>query len=155
MPFSKTKEDLLQFLDSHYVAVLSTVKEGNLPHASTIYFYADKECNFYFLTRDMTKKFYNIRYNGHVSLVISDKDTLESVQIEGIAVEVNYSQEYASQVKELTEKLKRNGYSWEQIPLNHITDGYYVFIKITPHSIKWLDYKDWGQTLQYEQVFSE
>jgi nitroimidazol reductase NimA-like FMN-containing flavoprotein (pyridoxamine 5'-phosphate oxidase superfamily) len=154
METNKTREDLLGFLSKHYVATLATVKPDSSAHATTIYFHVDKDLNFYFLTRDMTTKFTNIKTHQHVALAITDAESLETVQVEGVAGEVDYTKTYADTVKEFVAKLNANGKSWEKIPLNHIADGYYVFVQIKPTSIKWVDFKEWGHTLQFEEKFT-
>lgn len=153
MAFNKTKEDLITFLATYHAAGLATIKPGNIAHATTIYYYSDPGCNFYFLTKDLTGKFDNIKDNQTVGLVITDNSALQTVQVEGLAGEVDYSKQYAKEMQAYTDKLSKFGQQWEQIPLNHLAEGYYAFVRIVPKWILWKDFKNWGNTVQYEQRF--
>jgi len=147
-------QDLLNFLRKQNSAVLATIKTGNVAHAATIYFYTEDDLRFYFLTKNSTMKFTNIKENHSVALVISDPDNLETVQVEGIAREVDYAKEYSQTMEKFTQKLESRGKEWEKIPLNHIQNkGYYVFVQITPTWIRWTDYKDWEHQVKFEQKF--
>lgn len=148
-------KELLTFLRSNDVAVLATIKSGNIAHATTIYFYAEDDLTFYFLTRNETMKFNNIKANNSVALVVSDPVTLQTVQVEGKATEVDYTRQYAGTMKKFTDALVKNGQEWDKIPINHMASaGYYSFVRITPGWIRWTDYKQWEHTVKFEAHFS-
>ena len=155
MLFEKSKEDLIEFLAGHYVATLATVKWGNMPHAASIYYHVDKEGNIFFLTKGGTQKFSNINKNGNVAMVITDAESLQTVQLEGFAKEVDYAKDYAQLTQEFAKKLSKSGHPWAQIPINHLTQGYFVLVKVVPNWIKWIDFKDWKHVVQYEENFQE
>lgn len=147
-------QQLLQFLRSHDVAALATIKDGNKAYATTIFYFAEDDLRFYFLTRNETLKYSNLNTNGSVGLVISDPATLQTVQVEGTAKEVDYSKEYAATMKKYTDNLVKNNRKWESIPLNHMLGtGYYALIQITPSWIRWTDFQNWAHTVKFEQHF--
>ena len=148
-----SSQELLQFLRSHDVAALASIKE-NKAYASTIYYFVEDDLRFYFLTRNGTLKFTNLRENGGVGLVITDQQTLQTVQVQGIAKEVDYSKEYQTTVKKFTDQLAKSGKEWEKIPINHITSGYYAFVQITPTWIRWTDFINWAHKVKFEQKFA-
>ncbi|HEX7042704.1 MAG TPA: pyridoxamine 5'-phosphate oxidase family protein [Patescibacteria group bacterium] len=147
--------ELLTFLRSHNSAVLATVRNGSTPHATTIYFYVEDDLNFYFLTKNETAKFDNIKKNINVALVVSDTQTLQTVQLEGTAQEVDYTKTYASTMNKLLSIIAKNGEEWEKIPLNHVENsGYFVFVQIKPTWLRFSDYKNWQHTTKFEKRFS-
>jgi len=146
----KSLADLLTFLQGHFIATLATVKPGGMPHGATVYFNNDEKGNFYFLSRDTTRKWKNIVENPHVSLVITDPNTSQTVQVEGTAEEVDYAKTYAGQVQNLIMHLEKNGKKWTDTPLQHQNAGYFMFVKVTPTWIRWSNYAEWKDIIQFE-----
>ena len=144
-------KDLIEFLRKHDIASVATVKENGQAHATTIFYYVEDDLKIYFLTKYDTLKFKNLKTNFTVGLVITDEPLYQSVQIEGTAKEVDYSHEFSATVKKFTDNLAKNGKDWEGIPLNHMTAGYFAFVQITPTWIRWVDFKNWGHIVKYEQ----
>lgn len=146
-------QELLQFLRSHEVGALATIKEGKA-HAASIYYYIDDDLRVYFLTRNETLKFSNMVKEGTVGFVVTDPVTLQTVQIEGTGREVDYTGEYAAVMKKYVDQLSKSGKAWENIPINHMLGtGYYAFAQITPSWIRWTDFKNWAHTVKFEQKF--
>lgn len=148
--------ELLAFLRSHQVAVLATVNNTNdSPHATTIYYYVEDDLKFYFLTRNQSAKMNNIKKNQSVALAITDPASLQTVQVEGLAMEVDYSQKYASTIKKFTDQLAKNDKEWSDLPLNHQgNSGYFAFVQVTPSWIRWSDYKSWEHAIKFEKNFT-
>lgn len=72
MTKEKMSEDLLNFINSETVGVISTVNvKDSKPHSSPIYYFfsSDNE-SFYFITKDTTQKVGNIKDNSNVDFVI-------------------------------------------------------------------------------------
>lgn len=150
----KIAQQLLQFLRSHDVAALATITDGTKVHATTIFYYVEDDFKFYFLTRNATLKYSNLNTHGVVGLVVTDPVTLQTVQVEGTAKEVDYAKEYAPTIKKYTDNLAANNRQWANIPLNHMPDaGYYALIQITPTWLRWTDFTNWAHTVKFEQKF--
>lgn len=147
-------QEVLQFLRTHIIAAIATILHGTKAHATTIYYYTDDDLKMYFLTKGETLKFSNIIHGGSVGLVVTDPQTLQTIQVEGTAKEVDYSKEYAQVMKKYVDTLTQNGLQWANIPLNHMEKvGYYTFVQITPTWIRWTDFKNWAHTVKFEQRF--
>ena len=150
----KIAQELLQFLRLHDVAALATITDGTKAHATTIFYYVEDDFKFYFLTRNATLKYSNLNSNGLVGLVTTDSTTFQTVQIEGIAKEVDYTKEYAGVMQKYIDNLAKNNRQWANIPLNHMPNsGYYALIQVTPTWIRWTDFTNWAHTVKYEQHF--
>lgn len=146
-----TITDVLQFLHTQDVAMLATIKEGKA-HAAAIYYHVEDDAKLYFLTKNETGKFRNLMQDNSVALVISDTSKLQTVQIEGIAREVDYTKEYSEVMKRFSAQLSQSGKAWEGLPINHLSQaGYYAFVQVTPTWIRWSDFKNWGHTILFEQ----
>ena len=151
----KVKNDLLQFLQSHDVATLATIKPDGMPHLTTLYILADDDLHFYFLTKNETTKFRNLGENQKVALLITDVATLQTVQIEGTAKEVSYTTDYKKQMDEYTKMLENTKKDWAKIPINHLPNsGYYSFIRVSPSWIRWSDFKNWAHSVRFEEHYS-
>jgi general stress protein 26 len=150
----KVSQELLQFLRSHDVAALATITDGTKAHATTIFYYVEDDFKIYFLTRNATLKYSNLNNNGVVGLVVTDPVTLQTVQVEGTAKEVDYTKKYAPAMQKYTDNLAKNNKQWANIPLNHMPNvGYYAFIQVTPTWIRWTDFTNWSHTVKFEQKF--
>jgi general stress protein 26 len=147
-------KSLVDFLRAHDIAALATIKEGGVAHATTIFYYAEEDLKLYFLTKYDTLKFINLKTNNNVGLVVTDEKSFQTVQIEGIAKEVDYAHEYEKTVKKYIENQAKNGRDWEKIPINHITAGYYSFVQISPTWVRWIDFNNWNHLVKFEQHFS-
>jgi nitroimidazol reductase NimA-like FMN-containing flavoprotein (pyridoxamine 5'-phosphate oxidase superfamily) len=83
------RDQLLKFLQSHNLAVQSSVSEENEPQAAVIGFAVTDEFEFVFDTLDSTRKVSNLRRNPMIALTIgglTDGDE-RTVQCNGIADE--------------------------------------------------------------------
>lgn len=83
------RRQLLEFLQSHELAVESSVSELEEPQAAVVGFAVTDELEFVFDTVDSTRKIKNLRRNPKIALTIgglTDKDE-RTVQCNGIADE--------------------------------------------------------------------
>lgn len=83
------RKQLLQFLQSHNLAVQSSVSDRNEPQAAVIGFAVNDRFEFVFDTLGSTRKARNLRGNASIALTIgglTDKDE-RTVQCNGIADE--------------------------------------------------------------------
>lgn len=95
----------LDFLSSHRIATLATIDKDNKPDAATIYYLVDKDFILYFLTRIESRKYYNLQLKSLVSMVVSDENTMETIQLRGTAERI----EDFGEEGEALEKLWRAG----------------------------------------------
>ncbi|HUA13468.1 MAG TPA: pyridoxamine 5'-phosphate oxidase family protein [Candidatus Sulfotelmatobacter sp.] len=82
-----TKEDLFAFLNSHMLAVVSTVDPSGAPEAAVVGFGQTKDLELVFGTENTSRKYKNIMGNPRVAFVIGWSDA--TVQYEGTARELS------------------------------------------------------------------
>ena len=79
------KQEALDFLKNHVVAVIASTDKDNRPNAATILYHIDDDMNFFFMTRRQTRKYANIMANPRVAIVVGIGDGPGTVQAEGEA----------------------------------------------------------------------
>jgi len=136
---------LRAFLDEHRIAALGTVSADSKAHVSTIYYFADETLYFYFVTKNHSAKQRNLIANNSVGLCITDDVKLTTVQLEG-RVQVL---ENVEELVRIVDRLKIVQYGDQQTdnpPISKLY-GSFVFYKITPSWLRWVDYKNkWTET---------
>ena len=84
-----TRGDILEFMQSHSLAVQASVSASHSPQAAVVGFIVTDDFDMFFDTLDSTRKVSHLRQNSRIALVIgglSDGDE-RTVQYEGIADE--------------------------------------------------------------------
>lgn len=79
------KQEALDFLRKHIIAVVATTDDANTPQAATVLYHIDDNMNFYFITRRQTRKYKNLMTNRKVALVVGMGDGPGTIQAEGEA----------------------------------------------------------------------
>lgn len=79
------KQEALDFLRKHIIAVVATTDDAHAPQAATVLYHIDDNMNFYFITRKQTRKYKNLMTNGKVALVVGMGDGPGTIQVEGEA----------------------------------------------------------------------
>lgn len=136
---SEAKRKAQSFLKKHQLAALATVSQDNVPYAASVYYVCDANCNLYFVTREDTQKAQNISHDSRVSMVITDEDTAETVQLVGLAsvVEDHHSE---SDILEQLWRVTLHKQSWPA-PVVKMDNGELQLIKIEPAELKYGDFK--------------
>lgn len=128
------------FLTTHETAVLSTIDPEGIVQGSVIYYAVDKNNYIYIVTKDQTAKARNIHYHPLVALTIFDTNSMQTLQIEGVA-----SLEKDSAIKEGIYKTilrpRFTGKHAELPPIMHLSAGDYVVIVVKTLHYKYADYK--------------
>ncbi len=78
-----THQKVHTFLHHHPMGILSTITKDGKPWGSAIYFVADEDFNFYFVTRVETFKYENLDKTPFAALTIAGSDTPTTVQVSG------------------------------------------------------------------------
>lgn len=79
------KQEALDFLKRHTVAVVATITGDNMPNAATVLYRIDDDLNFYFITRRQTRKYENLMANRKIAIVVGTGDGPGTIQAEGEA----------------------------------------------------------------------
>ncbi len=140
----------LAFLKSHTAGVLATVSKEHQPHASAVYFVADEAFNIYFLTKVDSRKTAAIHAHPQVAFTVGRLDIPQTLQIEGVASEVQNDAEKSAHVPELMKTLMDNNPYYE--PLAKM-DSAVVLMWLEPKWIRWGDFSAPGAS--NEAVFTE
>lgn len=139
---SISKEEALQFLKQQQTAVIGTVNSNGQPSGSTVYYMIDDDFTIYFPTRATSRKYTHIQNNPKVSCTISNCESIQTVQIEGIAQEVDNPLTIARLIERLlevsTETSSHNG-RWLP-PIKQLREGHFAVIAVTPHWIRIADF---------------
>lgn len=130
--------DVMTFLRSKSVAVISTVSPEGKPQAATIYFTVNQSFQFYFLTKTFARKYKNISLNPRVALVVGTESEPVTVQVEGAAAKISDQGEFNAQFENMTKIFSKMEYV---APMFQLSEGQneLVIFKITPDWIRFLD----------------
>lgn len=128
----------MEFLRSKSVAVLSTVASSGQPMSAAVYFTVDTHFNFYFMTKNFSRKYENLESNPNVALVVGSENEPVTAQVQGKAEKIVDQQEELSVLEELKKVFFKNTYV---APLYQLSEekNKMVIYKITPTWVRWLD----------------
>lgn len=139
----KSKEEIYAYLQSVYLAVLSTSSKDGQPYAASIYFTTDPELNFYFLTKSDTKKSLNLEENNNAAITTIDLLAPKMIQATGAAGEIEDPKHYHTMLARISEaNAQKKGFYWPP-PLSKVdSQGDLVLYKFTP---TWLRFGDFSE----------
>lgn len=98
-----TIKEALKFAQKKRLAVIATVAPNGVPESATILYSIDNEFNFYFITRNDSRKAQNLATNKNVSVVIGTELSPSTLQMSGIADPMSVEGQ-----KEFIDKLSNN-----------------------------------------------
>ena len=137
-PEEKIYNDIV---DIHQIlGALGTLGEYDQPQVTSVYFVFDTALNLYFITRETSRKYKNIKKHPRVAFAVSSEHPLRTVQLEGEAHEVTDAQEeneYFSKLVALSSE------KTVMPPVSQIEEGRIVFMKITT---------DWARSGNFETL---
>lgn len=146
-----SKDQVVDFLEKHYIAFIATVSEDEKPHGATIYYAVDNQLTFYFLTKSETFKYKNLQKNPNLTFVVTDEKTLKTIQANGIAEEIKNKSELSRAMFLIAELHHNYSLRWSA-PIYKIKKGNYRFIKFTPQWIRLLNFSGWSNIVEYENL---
>jgi len=128
------------FLRHHPMGVLSTIALDGTPWGSAVYYVADEDFNFYFVTRVETFKYHNLEKTPLAALTITDSDSQTTVQAAGKISRVPV-EDYMDVIFDKLAKIKPKDDSNWVPPLTKIHDGNFMPLQLTPTKLQYADYK--------------
>ncbi|MEK7612646.1 MAG: pyridoxamine 5'-phosphate oxidase family protein [Patescibacteria group bacterium] len=134
----RARLDALAFLKRHKTGVLSTIPGQYQVHGSMVYYVADDYFNIYILTLITTRKFKAIQAHPQVAFTVSTPDMPQTLQIEGMAMDISLDEEAAKKKEELLAVLNSN--PWFYGPITKLDPVETVVVWIRPTWIRWADY---------------
>ena len=140
----------LAFLKANRAGVIATVSSEGTPHASVVYYVTDDSFNIYFVTKIDSRKYASIKANPTVAFTVGHLDVPQTLQIEGIAVELTGQEDKNEHVPALMEMLSKNNPSF--LPIAKM-DSEVVVMWIEPKWVRWGDFS--VEAIGNEHMFTE
>lgn len=149
-----------QFIDSHEVATLSTIdRRGNVDGA-VVYYTTFDDGLMYVLTKGGTQKVHNIFAHPQVAFTIYDEQTLQTLQMQGIA---KIETEATMKNKVFKAIMHKRDYKGEMRlpPVAQLQNESFMIVRIHPTTTRFRDYKNFsfersyvtGNDLQHSPVY--
>lgn len=129
-----------EFLKHHPMGVLSTVSAEGEPWGSAIYYVADDDFTFYFVTRANTQKYQNIADKPLVALTIADEADQTTVQMQGTISKVSSDDIIDIAFNKLGKIKPGKDPDWMP-PIYKVHAGDYMVLQIRPVKLHYADYK--------------
>ena len=79
----KNKPEILQYLQTHSLSVLSTVGNNSKPESAVMAFIAQSDFTFLMFTEKQSRKWQNFTVNSQASMVVGGLNDDPSVQLDG------------------------------------------------------------------------
>lgn len=134
----RARQDALAFLTRHKTGVLATSERDYQVHASLINYTADEDFNIYFITRSDMRKFKALSAHPQVAFTVATTDVPQTLQIEGMAMDISLDPEASKKKEALFATLNSNEMFYA--PLAKLDLGELVLVWIRPTWIRWADY---------------
>ena len=134
----KAREDALAFLKRHRTGVLATAGHDNIPHASAVHYTADDDFNVYILTLTNSRKYAALTAHPQVAFTVITEDVPQTLQMEGMAMDISLSEEAKHKKEEIFQVLNANPFFYA--PIAKLDPAASAVIWIQPKWIRWADY---------------
>lgn len=132
------RQDAVAFLKHNRAGVLATIAGEYNIHASMVYYTADDDFNIYFLTQISSRKFEALSEHPQVAFTIASAEIPQTLQIEGMAMDISLDDEEKKKKDALFEIL--NTTTLFYAPLAKLDPAELVMVWIRPTWIRWADY---------------
>ena len=145
-----TYRQMKAYMDDHPIATLSTIDPNGNPSGAIIYICTDPEQPMvYFVTKQETKKYQNLRDRHNVSLTIVSPSENSTLQAEGKAFEI----EDATTINMVMEKITLGNISAKDWlpPIAKLHAGAYVIVGVELTHARLAQFK--GMAIGDEHIF--
>lgn len=134
----RARQDALAFLKHHKTGVLATVSPQGEAHASTVFYATDDNFNIYLLTLVDSRKYAALCAHPQVAFTVSVPEVPQTLQLEGVAVDMSLDEAAAQKKEELFGVLNAN--PWFYPPVAKLDPAETAVIWIRPSWVRWADY---------------
>ena len=131
------RSEALAFIKAHTAGVLATVSKEYTPHASVVYYVSDDSFNVYFVTKRGSRKYNAIKAHPQVAFTIGRQDVPQTLQIEGVASELESEEDKNAHVPDLLNVLATVTPGF--VPAGKM-DGELTVMWLQPKWIRWADF---------------
>ncbi len=132
------RADALAFLKHNKVGVLATSAGDYQIHASMVYYTANDNFNIFIITSVDSRKFKALQAHPQVAFTVATPDVPQTLQIEGMAMDISLDEEAAKKKDELFTVLNSN--PWFYPPSSKLDPTESAIVWIRPTWIRWADY---------------
>lgn len=129
-----------EFLKRNPLGVLSTVSRDGEPWGAAVYYVADEDFNFYFVTRTKTAKYHNLDKTPLAALTVADPTSRTTVQASGRASKVPVEDYMDIVFNKLAKAKPKDDPHWTP-PIEKLRGGDYMPYRLTPRKLHYADYK--------------
>jgi len=132
----------LNFLSQskNITAALATVSADGMPHCAVVYFAAEDDFSFYFLTATDTRKYKDLTENLKASLSFGFGPAYVTVQAEGEVVLLEKGSEAENfAIARIKNRLVENDVTWPIFQLSDYDDNAIAAFKFTPSRLTYLN----------------
>lgn len=138
------------FLRTHEVATLSTIdRSGNVDGAAVYYCTFDSGADIYIVTKGGTQKMHNIFTHPQVALTIYEEQTLQTLQIQAIAVVETNNETKQKVFKQIVHE-RTYGVDKKFPPVTQLQNESFMVVRIHPTVARFRDYKNF--TYERDQI---
>lgn len=145
-------EKISSYINTHSLAVLSTIGEDGTPHGAVVYVYADDKGAIYFLTKNGTQKYRNLLAHPHAALTIFSEADSSTLQADGHVTLVEEPQLIDTVITHLT-RAQANAPEWLP-PLAKLRAGSYELFGLAPRRARLAEFAGKHQG-DNKQIFTE
>lgn len=148
---TESYDQIVAYIDHHPVATLSTINPDGSPHGAIVYVCADDhQPVVYFVTKQQTKKYQNLRDRNQVSLTIVNSAENSTLQASGHAFDVRD----ASVINMVMEKIIHDHVSAKEWlpPIAKLRAGAYEVVGVRLTYARLAEFQ--GMTIGSERIFS-
>lgn len=142
---------IMNYIEQHPLATLSTVNDDGTPHGAVVYICALSNQTVCFITKNLTQKYINVTERPTVSLTIGDDKDSSSLQLTGQASVVNNAELIDTILKEITHVHARMA-EWLP-PIAKLRAGNYAVIAVKITHARLGEYK--GLSIGNSNIFTE
>ncbi len=151
MEKEKLKEEVFKFLDEQVTAAVSTVSPEGEPQIAVMYYYTDKDLNFYFLTSRNSQKLKNLALNKNIAIVVGFGPATITIQAGGVAeTDQDFKEEFVNKILE-----KINFHNLDQWPVLQLEKEGLVLLKVKPKWLVMLNFDKEGHPTTYSHEFNK
>ncbi len=122
------------------MGVLSTVSPDGTPWGAAVYYVADEDFTFYFVTRAQTAKYQNLDKTPLAALTVADAEEQVTVQASGKVTEVPV-EDYMEIVFGRLAKVRPKGDLHWSPPMDKLRAGNYMPLRLEPSKLHYADYR--------------
>ena len=145
---------VMRYIDKHPVVVLGTLDDYNRPYGSAVYAVSgdhESKMHIYFLTKEDTTKFHNLKSRPAVSITSVDEDDISSLQAQGHAAIEHDPRVIDMVMKQLT---RTHALAAEWLPpIAKLRAGNYIMVGVTITNARLAEFK--GQPIGSREIFTE